>query len=118
MMEDLSKTLADMALAGIGLTVIAVEKTSELVKVCADRGGEFLEKSKVAGEEWRIKAEQKAAEGRERCKQEYIEHLSDEEREDLRRRLAEVEARKAEEARAEAEASKIIDFDPEHKDEE
>lgn len=118
MLEDLSKTLADVALAGIGLTVIAVEKTSELVKVCADRGGEFLEKSKVAGEEWRVKAEQKAAEGRERCKQEYIERMTDDEREDLRRRLAELDERKAEEARAAAEAAKIIDFDPEHKDEE
>jgi polyhydroxyalkanoate synthesis regulator phasin len=118
MLEDLSKTLADVALAGIGLTVIAVEKTSELVKVCADRGGEFLEKSKVAGEEWRVKAEQKAAEGRERVKQEYIEHMTDEERADLMRRLAELDARKAEEAKVAEEVSKVIDFDPEHRDEE
>lgn len=104
MLEDLSKTLADVALAGIGLTVMAVEKSGELIKVCAERGNEFLEKSKAAGEEWKVKAEQKAAEGRERCKQDYIEHMTDSEREDLRRRLDEISARKAEE-------SKVVDFE-------
>lgn len=118
MMEDLSKTLADIALAGIGLGVIAVEKSGELIKVCAERGGEFLDKSKAAGEEWKVKAEQKAAEGRERCKQEYIEHMTEAERDDLRRRLDEVTARKAEETKAAAEAPKVIDFEYEHKDEE
>ncbi len=112
MMEDLSKTLADVALAGIGLGVIAAEKTGELVKICAERGGEFLEMSKAAGEEWKIKAEQKAAEGRERIKQEYIEHMTDEERADLMRRLAEVDARRAEEAKVAEEVAKVIEFEP------
>lgn len=118
MLEDVGKTLADVALAGIGLTVMAVEKTGELVKVCAERGNEFLVKSKATGEDWKVKAEQKAAEGRERCKQEYLEHMTAEEREDMRRRLDEVDVRKAEEAKAAAEAAKVIDFDPDRKDEE
>jgi polyhydroxyalkanoate synthesis regulator phasin len=116
MMENLSKTLADIALAGIGLGVIAVEETSKLVKVCADRGGDFLEKSRVVGEEWKIKAEQKAAEGRERVKQEYIERMTDEERADLIRRLAEIEARKAEDANVAQEVSNIIDLETGHSD--
>lgn len=116
-MEDFSKTLADIALAGIGLGVVAVEETSKLVKICAERGGEFLEKSKVAGEEWRIKAEQKAAESRERVKQEYIEHMTDEERADLVRRLAEIDARKAEEAKVAEEVSKVIELETGHNNE-
>lgn len=118
MMEDLSKTLADIALAGIGLGVIAVEETSKLVKTCAERGGDFLEKSKAAGEEWKVKAEQKAAEGRERVKQEYIEHMTDEERADLMRRLAEIDARRAEEAKMAEEVSKVIELDTGRSDEE
>lgn len=116
-MDNLSKALADVALAGIGLGVLAVEKSGELIKICAERGGEFLDKSKAAGEEWKVKAEQKAAEGRERCKQEYVEHMSAEERAALRNLLDEVEARKVEEAKAAAEAPKVIDFEYEHKDE-
>lgn len=117
MMDNFSKTLADIALAGIGLGVIAVEEASKLVQLCAERGGDFLEKSKAAGEEWKEKAEQKAAESRERVKQEYIEHMTSEERADLIRRLAEIDARKAEEAKMAAEVAKVIDFEVEHNDE-
>ncbi len=117
-MDHLSKTLADVALAGIGLTVMAAEKTGELVKICAEKGGDFLDKSKTVGAEWKEKAEQKAAEGRERGKQEFLEHLSAEERADLRRRLADLDAKEAEEARMAAEVSKVIDFEPEQQDEE
>ena len=117
-MGDLSKTLADIALAGIGLGVIAVEETSKLVKVCAERGGDFLEKSKVAGEEWKVKPEQKAAESRERVKQEYIEHMTDEERADLINRLAEIDTRKAEEAKVAEEVAKVIEIETGRSDEE
>ena len=110
-MENLSKTLADIALAGIGLGVIAVEEAGTLAKVCAERGGEFLERSRTAGEEWKVKAEQKASEGRERAKQEYIEHLDDEERADLLRRIHEIDARHAEEAKVAEEVAKVIDLE-------
>lgn len=117
MLEDLSKTLADVALAGIGLTVIAVEKTGEIVKVCAERGGDFLEKSRTVGEEWKVKAEQKAAECRERYEQERLERLTAEERDTLRQKLSELDQREAEAARIAAEETaraetenKVIDF--------
>lgn len=117
MLEDLSKALADVALAGIGLTVIAVEKTGEIVKVCAERGGDFLEKSRAVGEEWKEKAEQKATECRERCEQDRLDRMTAEEREALRKKLADLDEREAEAARIAAEEaakaeseSKVIDF--------
>lgn len=116
MMENLSKALADVALAGIGLTAIAIEKSGELIQKCAEKGADTLEKGRAAGQEWKVKAEEAAKEGRERCKQDYLARLTPEERADLRAKLNELDAREAEAAKEAEEAAKVIDFEPEHKD--
>lgn len=117
-MDSFGKALADVALAGIGLTVMAVEKGGELIKICADKGADVLEKSKTAGAEWKEKAEVAAREGRERCKQEYLEHLTVEERAELRRKLTELDVKESEAAKAAADDAKVIDFEYDRKDEE
>ena len=123
MLEELGKDLWNVALAGVGAIAIVAEKTVELGKVCAERGGETLEKGKALNEELKRKGEQVAAERRERYQQEALARLTAEEREELRRKLAALDAKEAEErARAaaeaadKAEADKVIDFDGGHRD--
>lgn len=112
-MENLGKTMVDLALAGVGAVAILAEKTGEVVQDCAKKGGETLEKGRVASEELRRKGELIAQERRERCAQEALERLTAEEREELRRKLADLDLRDTEAAKAAAEAEKIIDITPE-----
>lgn len=124
MLEDLSKDLWNVALAGIGAIAIAGEKLTEFGKVCAEKGGEALEKGKALNEECKRRGEQMAQERREKCRQEALQRLTAQEREELRQKLAELDAQEAEAARiaaeeaAKAEAdAKVIDFTADKKDE-
>ena len=131
MLEDLGKDLANIAMAGVGAIAILTEKAVEVGKVCAKKGAETLEKGKAASEELRRKGEQVAAERREKARQDYLESLDAAGREELRRKLAELDAKEAaEKAAAEAAAAEaaaaeaaertvednVIDFGGEHKD--
>lgn len=129
MLEDLGKDLANIAMAGVGAVAILTEKAVEVGKVCAEKGAETLEKGKAASEELRRKGEQVAAERREKARQEYLESLDAVGRAELRRKLAELDAKEAaEQAAAEAAAAEaaeaaestvednVIDFSGERKD--
>ena len=121
MLEELGKDLVNVAMVGVGAVVIAAEKVCELSKVCAEKGADTLEKGKTLNEELRRKGEKIAEERRERCRQEALERLTAEEREELRRRLAELDAREAEakriaEEEAKAAESNVVNINPESHD--
>lgn len=123
MLEELGKDLWNVALAGIGAVAIASEKAYELGKVCVEKGGETLEKGKAVSEDLMRKGEQIAQERREKYRQEALERLTAVEREELRIKLADLDAKEAAEKAAQAEADrmaaeidaeekKVIDFEP------
>lgn len=123
MLEELGKDLWNVALAGIGAVAIVGEKAYELGKICAEKGGETLEKGKAVSEDLMRKGEQIAQERREKYRQEALERLTAVEREELRIKLADLDAKEAAEKAAQAEAErmaaeidaeekKVIDFEP------
>ena len=111
MLEDLGKDLANIAMAGVGAVAILTEKAVEVGKVCAEKGAETLEKGKAASEELRRKGEQVAAERREKARQEYLESLDAAGREELRRKLAELDAKEAAE-----QAQRLLEGNPDNGD--
>ena len=115
MMEDLGKSLLNVAMAGIGAVAILAEKAAEVGKVCAEKGAETLEKGRALNEELKRKGEQVAQERRERYANEALGRLTAEEREALRRKLTDLDAKeaeaKAEAEKAAAEAEKVIHID-------
>ena len=80
MMEDLGKSLLNVAMAGIGAVAILAEKAAEVGKVCAEKGAETLEKGRALNEELKRKGEQVAQERRERYANEALGRLTAEER--------------------------------------
>lgn len=123
MLEELGKDLMNIAMAGVGAVAILTEKAVEVGKVCAEKGAETLEKGKALNEELKRRGEQVAQEHRERCANEALERLSAKEREELRRKLSELDekeaAAKAEAERAaaeEARCDKVIHIDIEDGD--
>ena len=116
MMEDLGKSLLNVAMAGIGAVAILAEKAAEVGKACAEKGAETLERGRALNEELKRKGEQVAQERRERYANEALGRLTAEEREALRQKLAELDAKeaaaKAEAAQSSAgEAEKVIHID-------
>ena len=115
MMEDLGKSLLNVAMAGIGAVAILAEKAAEVGKVCAEKGAETLEKGRALNEELKRKGEQVAQERRERYANEPLGRLPAGEREALRRKLADLDAKeaeaKAEAEKAAAEAEEVIHID-------
>lgn len=121
MFENLNESLMNIALAGIGAVTLVVEKATEVGKICAEKGAETLEKGRALNEELKRKGEQVAREHRDRCTNEALERLSAEEREELRRKLAELDekeaAAQAEADRIAAEIEKVIHLDAQEEQE-
>ena len=101
MLEELGKDLQKIGLAGLGAAAILAEKGGELAKECLKRGEVMAERGRVVSEELKRSAEQAAEERRRRCVQENVSILSQEEREQLRRRLDELDAEETAAGRAE-----------------
>ena len=108
-MADLEKLLKDLLYAGVGAVSTAIDKGGEVAKALVQKGQETLEGKQDTLEDLK----QKAKETLDSLTRLNVHDLSDEEREDLRRQLKEMDeevaaaeeaAREAERAAAEAEA--------------
>ena len=101
MWEDFGKALTNVAFAGVGLAALAAEQVVKAGKVLAEKGEIYVEQGKRYGEE----LQQKPQRRREEQLEQRISAMDAQEREALRRRLAELDEleRQAREAAAQAE---------------
>ena len=97
MWEDFGKALTNVAFAGVGLAALAAEQ--------AEKGEIYVEQGKRYGEELQQKLQEDAQRRREEQLEQRISAMDAQEREALRRRLAELDEleRQAREAAAQAE---------------
>ena len=100
MWEDFGKALTNVAFAGVGLAALAAEQV-----VKAEKGEIYVEQGKRYGEELQQKLQEDAQRRREEQLEQRISAMDAQEREALRRRLAELDEleRQAREAAAQAE---------------
>ena len=95
MLEELGRELKQVALAGVGAVAILAEKGGEAARICAQRGAETVEKGRAAAEDWRARSEQAAQARQEQADQDRLSRLTRAQREELRRRLDELDAQEA-----------------------
>ena len=107
MWEDFGKALTNVAFAGVGLAALAAEQVVKAGKVLAEKGEIYVEQGKRYGEELQQKLQEDAQRRREEQLEQRISAMDAQEREALRRRLAELDEleRQAREAAAQEEAA-------------
>lgn len=98
MLEELGHDLKQVALAGVGAITILLEKGGEFAQECISKGATTVEKGREVTEDLRIKAEQAAKERKERCDEENLSRMTQEERDALRAKLDELDKLEAEAA--------------------
>ena len=106
MWEDLGKALVNVAYAGVGAVALAAEQAGKLGKVLVERGEEALDQAGRYSEELQQKVHEDLQRRRDEALDERVSALDAKQREDLRRRLAEldeIERQAAEMAAQEAE---------------
>ena len=89
MWEDFGKALTNVAFAGVGLAALAAEQVVKAGKVLAEKGEIYVEQGKRYGEELQQKLQEDAQRRREEQLEQRISAMDAQEREALRRRLAE-----------------------------
>lgn len=112
MMEQFGKALLNVAFAGVGAVAIAAEKAGEVGKVLIERGEQAVEQGRQCSEELQQKYQEAAQKRQEERFQATVDAMTAEEREALRRRLAELDAeeeavRQAAQAEADAPADNV-----------
>lgn len=110
MMEQFGKALLNVAFAGVGAVSIAAEKASEVGKVLIARGEIAVEQGRQYSEELHQKCQEAAQKRQDERFQATVDAMTAEEREALRRRLAQLDAeeeavRQAAQAEAETAAA-------------
>ena len=95
MLAELGSDLKKILLAGIGAVAVTAEKGEEIVKELVKKG-EITEQGKVLNEELKHKVKAQPAPAEKTSLN--VEKLSPEEREELKRKLEELEKRNGEEA--------------------
>ena len=106
MWEDLGKALVNVAYAGVGAVALAAEQAGKLGKVLVERGEEAVDQAGRYSEELQQKVHEDLQRRRDEALDERVSALDAKQREDLRRRLAEldeIERQAAEMAAQEAE---------------
>ena len=91
MWEDFGKVLRNVAYAGVGVAALAVEKAGEVGKVLVEKGEIAVEQGKEFHGELQQKLQDAAQKRQEERFNETVSSLSAQEREELRRRLAELD---------------------------
>lgn len=123
MMEQFGKALLNVAFAGVGAVSIAAEKASEVGKILIARGEIAVEQGRQYSEELHQKYQEAAQKRQDERFQATVDAMTAEEREALRRRLAQLDAeeeavRQAAEAEADTSADNIThihsDDDPQN----
>ncbi|MGE4548499.1 MAG: phasin family protein [Intestinibacillus sp.] len=97
MFAELGNDLRKILLAGIGAVAVTAEKSEEVVKELVKRGELTIEQGKALNEELKHKiketVQEKRAEFSASMASVNVEAMSREEREDLKRKLAELDAK-------------------------
>lgn len=91
MWQDLEKALRNVAYAGVGVAALALEKAGEVGKVLVEKGEVAVEQGKQFNEELQQKLQDAAQKRQEERFNNTVSAMSAEEREELRRRLAELD---------------------------
>lgn len=112
MWEDLGKTLTDVALAGVGLVALGAEQAGKVGKILVEKGEVAVAQGRKRGEEIQQKMQEDAQRRREEQFNERIDALDAAQREELRRRLAELDELERQAAEAAAEAEKADEAAP------
>ena len=112
MWEDLGKTLVDVAYAGVGAVVLVAEQAGKLGKVLVERGVEAVDRAGRYSEELHQKVQDDIQRRRDEALDGKISSMDAQQREDLRRRLDELDEieRQAAEMQADAEDSGVTEI--------
>ena len=103
MLENLGKTLVNVGLAGVGLAAIAAEQAGKAGKVLVEKGAAAVEEGRKYGAELQEKYQQEAQRRREEQFDLQVSQMDADQREALRRRLAELDELEKEVVQAAAE---------------
>ena len=112
MWEDLGKTLVDVAYAGVGAVVLVAEQAGKLGKVLVERGEEAVDRAGRYSAELHQKVQDDIQRRRDEALDGKISSMDAQQREDLRRRLDELDEieRQAAEMQADAEDSGVTEI--------
>ncbi|WP_130868398.1 hypothetical protein [Intestinimonas massiliensis (ex Afouda et al. 2020)] len=100
MIEDFGKVLTNIGLAGVGLAAIAVEQAGKAGKILVEKGAVAVEEGRKYGAELQEKYQQDTQRRREEQFNQRISQMDANQREALRRRLAELDELEQEAAKA------------------
>lgn len=100
MVDELGKVLADVGLASVGLVALAAEQMGKAGKVLVEKGAVALEEGRKHGAELQRKYQEEAKRRREEQFNQRINEMTAQQREELRRRLAELDDLEREAAQA------------------
>lgn len=101
MMHDIGKILADVGLASVGLAALAAEQAGKAGKFLIDKGAVALEEGRKHGAQIQRKCQEEAQRRREEQFDRHVSQMSAQQREELRRRLSELDDLEQEAAQAE-----------------
>jgi len=91
MWEEFGKALVNVAYAGVGAVALAAEQAGKLGRVLVERGEEALDQAGRYSEELHQKVQDDIQRRRDEALDDKISSLNARQREDLRRRLAELD---------------------------
>ena len=100
MVEGIGKVLADVGLASVGLVALAAEQAGKAGKVLVEKGAVALEEGRKHGVELQRKYQEEAQRRREEQFDKHVNEMTAQQREELRRRLAELDDLEREAAQA------------------
>ena len=100
MVDELGKVLADVCLASVGLVALAAEQVGKAGKILVEKGAVALEEGRKHGAELQRKYQEDAKRRREEQFNQRINEMTAQQREELRRRLAELDDLEREAAQA------------------
>ena len=100
MVDELGKVLADVGLASVGLVALAAEQVGKAGKILVEKGAVALEEGRKHGAEFQRKYQEDAKRRREEQFNQRINEMTAQQREELRRRLAELDDLEREAAQA------------------
>ena len=100
MVDELGKVLADVGLASVGMVALAAEQVGKAGKILVEKGAVALEEGRKHGAELQRKYQEDAKRRREEQFNQRINEMTAQQREELRRRLAELDDLEREAAQA------------------
>lgn len=94
MLSELGNDLKNILLAGVGAVAVTAEKSEMLIKELVKKGELTIEQGKALNEELKHKIKEQAQERKEKEFDCMLENMTSEEREELKRKLEELEKSK------------------------